>query len=429
MVTLLFGAGASVPFFDPVLNTTYLTERVCSKSEWDRVIKKYKGKKGEYASIVSSCEVMRATQAMRLFKPQVTFEEIAEVLDKISSYGFDSWPTSNTMNLLIHTVHSSMVKRVGNPFGPKWGDVPFLLREIIAEAILDLENKHKKGEYQTLCVAQKGLIETLCRKDSHVSIVSLNYDDCLFDSLKGLDFEHGFRQSGGSPQCQLDIGRFMHAPKVIYFPHGQLRFQFIDNGQVTYWDDSNKANEERWKKLEIGTLGSSITLLPGKFAYHYNTFIVTGQTKDDALNAIPYSVYYQRLAIDLYKSDTIFIIGYSFGDNHINRLLMSFLKTDVRHTVMVVDYYGEPVSMTKEYADQSNILSKLHNWFSTAWDLSASDGGKVAYMYGDEVNCINETGYGWIFKQVMFYKRGYASFLKEYGEVMKYMEDNPLPRE
>lgn len=63
------------------------------------------------------------------------FEQIAEVIDKISSYGFDKMPMNNMMNLLISVMNTGFKPNNTIPFGGEWSDVPFLLREIIAESI------------------------------------------------------------------------------------------------------------------------------------------------------------------------------------------------------------------------------------------------------------------------------------------------------
>lgn len=97
MKTLIFGAGASIPFFKPVLNTAYLTNKVCDKTEWDRVIDKVRAYKGEEHVIVESSIIMSIIDAIRKFQPTANFEQIAEVIDKISSYGFDRKPTNNMM--------------------------------------------------------------------------------------------------------------------------------------------------------------------------------------------------------------------------------------------------------------------------------------------------------------------------------------------
>ncbi len=143
MKTLIFGAGASIPFFKPVLNTAYLTNKVCDKTEWDRVIDKVRAYKGEEHVIVESSIIMSIIDAIRKFQPTANFEQIAEVIDKISSYGFDRKPTNNMMNLLITVMNTGFKPHISTPFGAEWSDVPFLLREIIAESILDLQTNIK----------------------------------------------------------------------------------------------------------------------------------------------------------------------------------------------------------------------------------------------------------------------------------------------
>ena len=106
MKTLIFGAGASIPFFEPVLNTAYLTNKVCDKTEWDRVIKKVRDYKGKNLVIVESSIIMSIIDAIRNFQPTANFEQIAEVIDKISSYGFDKMPMNNMMNLLISVMNT-----------------------------------------------------------------------------------------------------------------------------------------------------------------------------------------------------------------------------------------------------------------------------------------------------------------------------------
>ena len=40
MNTILFGAGASIPFFDIPLTTTYITEQILDIANWQEVLKK-----------------------------------------------------------------------------------------------------------------------------------------------------------------------------------------------------------------------------------------------------------------------------------------------------------------------------------------------------------------------------------------------------
>lgn len=259
MKTLIFGAGASIPFFKPVLNTAYLTNKVCDKTEWDRVIDKYRAYQGKNHMIVGSSIIMLIIDAIRNLQSTANFEQIAEVIDKISSYGFDKMPMNNMMNLLISVMNTGFKPNNTIPFGGEWSDVPFLLREIIAESILDLQNQHKTTDFIQLIDLQHKFIEAVCNMDDEISVMSLNYDDCIYDSLVGLGFEKGFSKIDQRYLRQIDIDKFMHAKKVAYFPHGHLKFQFTDNDNVTFWSDSNQANEERWNGINGVAVGACCT--------------------------------------------------------------------------------------------------------------------------------------------------------------------------
>lgn len=418
MKTLIFGAGASRDFFNPILDTAYLTDKVCDQQEWDRIIRKYHSYNGKNKLMVNSGAVMSLIKQIKYWMPNANFEQIAEIVDKVCSYGFDNIPRNNMLNLLVWIMNTGFQPKNVNPFGMEWGDIPFLLREIIAEAILDMENHHKSEDYDTLSGLQREFIGAVCEHDSDVSVMSLNYDDCIYESLVGLGFEKGFRPTNSNYLCQLDIERFMHASKVAYFPHGHLKFQFTDNDNVTFWHDSNQANKERWESIDGLCVGSTLTVQQGRFAYNWNTFISTGQTKDDALNHMPYAVFYQRLAVDIAKSDTIYVIGYSFGDEHVNRLLRSFIKFNPYNTIYIVDYYPEPVTLVDEHHDPDNYICKVYSNLSAEWQLFYSDSSGMMPIDQTEIDKINNQGWGKLFPQVIFYKKGYREFLNEFIDVL-----------
>lgn len=418
MKTFIFGAGASIPFFSPTLNTSYLTSKICDKAEWDRVMDKYRKNNGKNHMLVSSDTVICVINQILSIQPNANFEQIAEVIDKISSYGYDGIPINNLMNILIHVMNTGFIPSNKRPFGTEWSDIPFLFREIIAEAILELQNNHKIADYTKLSKLQHDFIDAVCCKDDEVNVMSLNYDDCVYDSLFGLGFEKGFSNIDKHYLRQIDVDKFMHATKVVYFPHGHLKFQFTDNDNVTFWSDSNMANDKRWNGIDGSAIGSTLSVLPGKFAYNYNTFLSTGQTKDDGLNHMPYAIYYQRLAVDLFKSDTVYVIGYSFGDDHVNRLLRSFLQLSSTNKILIIDYYPKTITMVDEYKDTNNIISKINRNFETEWQIKYNPNKGSSPVNPNEIKKINTAGFGELFQQVFFYKKGYNEFLNEYSKVI-----------
>ncbi len=419
--TIIFGAGASVPFFEPRLTTRYLTNKITDRNEWKRVMGKYRSYVDNTIATVD--QVMKVIDRILFYYPTANFEQIAEVIDKLSSYGFDNNPSDNMMNLQIRVMHDLGYSINGSTgiFGSEWRDVPFLFREIIAEAILDLESKHKDTRYNELLGLQRDFISTVSSKSDVVSVLSFNYDDCVIDSLEGLGFEKGFEYSDDYHMSQINPGKLMKSKQVAYFPHGHVKFQFTDIDNVAFWGDSYEANNQRWNNLGGVMMGSTSTVLKAKYAYNFNTFITTGQTKDDSLNHMPYSAYYQRLALDLSLSNIVYLVGYSFGDDHINRLLQSFLAISPDNKVLVVDFYEKPITLTDEYNSDSNILNRIHLVLGTTWRINVSSDGEKRPYHPEAVEALNTKGYGEAFDQVIFYKKGYDSFLHEFMGVIKYI--------
>lgn len=419
MKTLIFGAGASIPFFDPHLSTSFLTSKIKDIAEWNRVISIYKSKTNN--SIASASDIVKTINDIISLMPQANFEQIAEVVDKLSSYGFDQTPGNNMMNLIISVLQMEGALNKSNSssiLGAEWRDVPFIFREIIAEAILDLEKSHRSSDYNLLLQKQKEFIRYVCSKTKKINVTSFNYDDCVIDSLTGLDFELGFYTVNNLYLRQMDMSKFMPAARTVCFPHGHLKFQLTDDDNVSFWHSSTAANQTRWDTINGMMLGSSMTVFPDTFAYNFNTFLTTGQTKDAALNHLPYAAYYQKLAADLCQSDTVCIIGYSFGDAHVNRLLRSFLKINPNNTAFIIDYYPNPITMVDEYVTENHLLNKVHLVLGTDWQIRVSPSGQKRPIDEEAVRAINNNGYGEIFSQVVFYKKGYAAFLDEYKDVL-----------
>lgn len=418
MQTIIIGAGASVPFFRPSLSTSFLTNKVSSRDIWVHMIQKYRSSETDN-EIAEPDEVMSVINCIRKYS-DANFEEIAEIIDKLSSIGFDNNVSDDLLNLLIR-VYSDLTggNISGNRFGPEWRDVPFLLREIIAESILELENNYKDPSYNNLSALQKAFFNTICEKSNDVSVLSFNYDDCVYDSLDGLGFETGFTKCQPNGSRLFDTSVFMSAKKVAYFPHGHVKFHFTDTLDVVFWPDSNKADEERWKGIDYPGRGATTTVLYSKFAYNFNTFLTTGQTKDDALNQLPYSFYYHRLASDIGNSSCIYIIGYSFGDEHINRLLRSYLYINPSNKVLVIDKYDPQITLTNEYFDSNSIISKIHTFFETLWRMKVDARGQKIPFNSAACESLNKKGYGELFSQVYFYKKGYNAFLNEYERVLE----------
>ena len=200
----------------------------------------------------------------------------------------------------------------------------------------------------------------------------------------------------------------------VYFLHGHIRFVFKEDDDVEYYHRSNIADENRWEAFKEGNIVSPVIAIKEDSCYNFNTFMVTGCSKDSIFNHAPYSYYYQRLAIDCKNSQTIYTIGYSFRDEHINRFLMSFLHLSSHNKLIVIDYDPNDVNLLEERGVGS-IFDFIRKYTKTTIGITCGGDPPIkSHLYKDGEEQLNKTGFGQIFDQVYYYKKGYACFLKEF---------------
>lgn len=415
MTTILFGSGATVPFFEPNLTTSYLTKQTLNLEKWENVVGEYR--RHTSYPIVNASEIVdvlcRLSDFLKNLGRESNFEVLAEIIDKISSLGFDSLPGHNIINTLL----AFIVKEYSFSFGTEWMDVPFLFREIIVQSILELEQNGKAKNYEILCKKLHDFIEWITKSGKRVSLVSLNYDNVLFDSIKGLGFNHCFDCVPHAGNMDgFDYFQFHENDKVIYFPHGHTRFKRNSFDAIQYFDNPEEAEKQRWAGVGNNTVDSSLTLLSSTFSYNFNTFVTTGQTKDAALNLSPYDAYYQRLSKDLLDSECVYIIGYSFGDEHINRLLHSYLYSNPFGHIIIIDFITEDVKVIDDVLNGNGLIRKLYDIFKPKIILPNTPDYSDYQFY--EYRDINSQGYGKLWERLTLYKKGIVFFLNEYKDVV-----------
>ena len=405
--TILFGAGASYPFYKPHLSTKYITSRVKLESNWQDMLSNYR-----YVNVEGYLEpdIMPWINFLNgSGNEDLNFEQLAEIVDKISSVQYDSNPEHNMLNCIVCDLNANLQHRTQAQY------IPFFFREIIANIIIEQEMEGRVDNYEELQRLQKQLLKRISENSDQASVISLNYDECVPVSIDEIhEYDNCFHDERGNGDMELDVRRFFEGNKVVYYPHGHLRFVFNDKENVIYVPDIREAEQKRWNGLfNQGSL--VITQTP--FCYDFNTFITTGQTKDNAFNNMPYAVYYQRMAIDFLTSDLIVLIGYSFGDPHFNRLLKSFHHINDINKVLVVDMYPEAVTMLHEYRDTNNLIAKINQTFTPGWGIRVTNNGEMRPMNQEEINHVNQDGFGEILPRVYFFKNGYEEFLNRQEEV------------
>lgn len=395
MKIILFGAGASIPFFERTLTTKYITDEVCSLNRWERTMGKFWRVTKRHS--LSAKKIVQLIKSIRKSIPDCNFEDIAEVLDKMAVYCNEFPAIPITFNNTLKAFKQCGLIRKKSHLHIDI-DLPFLFRCVIADIFYEIEQK-RNSNYEILINKQKQFIERMKENEKeNISIVTLNYDDCIYSSVNGL-LKTGYIDNPEKENRQDFSGEiFLKAKYSLSFLHGSMRF--FDS------HFTNKRIEPPYLRIEnVGSLKDdhrSINIDDMSF----NTFITTGKSKEQSFSHMPYSLYYHKMATDiLIHCNELIIIGYSFNDEHINRLLENFLAKDSIKRMIVVDKYEENVIKGPD-TKLLDAIQEICGGVPRNWDNI------------DELQKINNEGYGYLFPKILFYRKGYECFLEEYTNVM-----------
>ena len=401
MKLFLFGAGASIPFY-PTLNTNYLTEQIGNWENWKRIIELYNQNstyKIDYTQILSLLESIKSNTT------DANFEEICGYIDSITDILTDLENKSNdkydkiTNTLLKCKIINLNLSSISNI---KY--LPYLFRCLIIDTFLKVR---KSGNYCKLIAQQEKFIKALTGKSKKASIISLNYDNILNETI-GTVFYNGYHET--QPNFMpFSFSSFFQADKTISYLHGNIKFYYT-LPDIKYSFEKTFNTKER-----IEMLFPQKYLSEQHFPYNienhsYNVFITTGIEKNISMDYLPYSAYYTKFTSDICKSSSIISIGYSFRDQHVNRILSSFLNMKKKNKIIIVDYNESNNISLNDFFSEGNILYEIYRVFLC----------QIPTDNRQEFININTKGYGFVTDQILYYKLGYEFFLNEYNNVINY---------
>lgn len=413
---MIFGAGASIPFFCPPISTDGLTELVQNETKWQKLLDRYNAEMRR-ASRLLVCKVkwdpiLRFIQRAREVKEIVNFEELIGFIDMYSSYVLDD-------NYLGKIGVGRESKRqhdllrffnVRQPFqcGQYWQMAPFLFRQLIAEEIEERDRQYQSINYRDLLNRQADLLSGQL-KDRDLSVYTFNYDDVVPHTLDvvTIPLETGFSSGYFCSE------KFLKAPSILAFLHGHARWVLEDCGIREYRSMSG-ANTWRLRHL-FSAESTSMEFLNGTGAYDFNSFLTTGLDKDPSFNRNPYCAYHQRLACDLMSTDALIVAGYSFRDPHIDRLLLNFLCCESKK-VMIISQLDHNIDIIHEFKNPDGFLGRALRVFGVT-GIPANP-ANLCYKYDEELSRTNTNGFGFLFPQIWIYKNGYGEFLSEWQTVL-----------
>lgn len=347
-----------------------------------------------------------------------TVPAIQEIANALDAY----YPTSAPANFedIFHAVESLISLQTGLATGTARGFKPALGAFVAPTAVANHSNivlsqasEHIIDEVANHIVRYVGgfqpggphrLFADFWRNATgadHWDIGTLNYDNCVEQSLAAGSFEDGFVNldpgiSRFDPERIVNstLTRILHLHGSVFYGYPRFtdpnRFLFEDQFEDLYRYDSFATARRTW---------------PGRSQHHAQSGdrtmagpIITGQRKPDKLLAYPYSTYQTVLHDAVLNNPRLLIAGYGFGDLHFNRVLsrltrvhgdnrrvviIDFVPTNMRPPNWIPDYSarGWPNSGTFQTLVQlSRERTPLDGRYRNPW-VSSDDRCRV-YLEG-----------------------------------------------
>lgn len=291
--TVLLGAGAMIPFGGPTTND--LTQALLRNN----ICKNF------------FCPIFNRTNQT------VDFEFLLSSLENLLDWKLaNEEPNSRSSNPYM----------LLEPFFPYQYDLIKDIWVIYRESINTIIDIIKEYDYYTPPVSDK--MDTLarfliCKKHNNLKIYSLNYDRLIPRLLQkyGLYFYEGLYKE----QYEYDLNKFNSYSNTYFNLHGSIYTSYVSFGVVKI-SDSPIELEYRFN-IQGGNPSENKVFLP----------IIAGYSKSQRIMSEPFNFGIAALMNDCNTCNRLVIVGYSFGDPHINAILRKFVKLDSTE-IVIVDY-------------------------------------------------------------------------------------------
>jgi hypothetical protein len=311
---VVLGAGSSVPCGIP--GTAEIDAKM---SEWSKgwavplTHPKGSGGDGVFNDLWKFAEKYAARNLNRQLGLRINFEYILGEMTSLAS-----WVSPSPFgNLLSEVVRDSSLRD-----GFTWPGVetgPYFRRQIIIPQLAYLLDQLARfmrarsagfDESSSSFATYRSLFAAL-RSEFEVGIYSLNYDNLALrawpDAFTGFNGENfNARQVGARANWEF-----------IYHLHGSVHYSVggLPMQPAIEWKNDLAGEFVNSKELEVNMASKFVPIVPSA--------LIAGGYKLDQILADPAQTFYSSLVRHVHQAEAVLLIGYSFGDAHINRALLN----------------------------------------------------------------------------------------------------------
>ncbi|AFG37095.1 hypothetical protein Spiaf_1007 [Spirochaeta africana DSM 8902] len=335
--TLILGAGASTPFIgncNHVITTETIIIALTDFNRWNNLINQftlaYTGGDTSYVFNIDGREItdliVNIKNNIENHFGYVTFDQIMHILEPICIRFSNDIFGGEYENINEEFVDLSKFSYT-NTTSDGWMYVPYICREVICSFINEVYSRRLNKKIYYIRMIRNWIIHN--NKNDELQFYSFNYDNLLSDSIKKTNIDNCFVNKN------FDVDKFWNTENTLCQLHGSVNGYLIGDEYI-HENNAKVAQNIRIEKSNSRTVGEQIKIYEkGSVGKHYNTWLVTTLEKIETFAIFPFSVFFQKLSLDIFKSDCIIIIGSSLGDVHINSFIINSIKTQKKKVVIV----------------------------------------------------------------------------------------------
>lgn len=216
-----------------------------------------------------------------------------------------------------------------------------VFREKIVDALrkdwLTVRNYDSDAQYYS------GLLEFRNGLQTHLRVFTLNYDLCLerICAARKVKVQRGFDAQRCWTWHEFDENRNSQDALYLYKLHGSMDWAYGNDGTLTFHDDPS-------------AIGEAAIIFGSTYKLEYQD---------------PFLFFVYEFRRWTLESRIVLVIGYGFGDEHINKILLQALRSDRERLLLVVSpMSGELEKDRRSVADSLGCsdIEQIHVKSATA---------------------------------------------------------------